>query len=307
MSDTERARDEDWTRRPTSAAALAPGSGWTDGWAAGAGVRLHYVTTGDGPLVVLLHGFPDFWLTWRRQIPALRAAGYRVVAVDLRGYNLSERPRRVEDYRLDLLADDVASLVRALGASRAHVVGHDWGGAIAWHLAARHAQLVDRLVILNAPHPGRYRRLLATPAQAARAWYVAFFQLPLVPERLLIAGDLAALRRIWRSQERVTAPGEEEAFAAAFRDPAAVWAALAYYRAVARHGAGVPPEQRRLRSRTLVLWGERDPALVRENADGLAEWVPQVEVRLLPEAGHWVMADAPEAVNRALIEFLDAP
>ena len=297
---------EDWTRRPTSAAVLAPGSGWQDGLAAGAGVRLHYVTAGDGPLVLLLHGFPDFWLTWRRQIPALRAAGFRVVAVDLRGYNLSERPRRVEDYRLDPLADDVAAVVRALGASRAHVVGHDWGGAIAWHLAARHADVVDRLAILNAPHPARYRRLLATPAQALRASYVAFFQLPLVPERLLRAGDLAALRRVWRLQERVTRRDEEDAFAAAFRDPSAVWAALAYYRALARHGAGVPPEQRRLRARTLVLWGERDPALVRANADGLGEWVAELEVRMLPEAGHWVMADAPDVVNRALVDFLAA-
>ena len=306
MIEAELARDEDWTRLPTSAATLAPGSGWTDGWAAGAGVRLHYVTAGDGPLVLLLHGFPDFWLTWRRQIPALRTAGYRVVAVDLRGYNLSERPRRVEDYRLDLLADDVAALVRALGASRAHVVGHDWGGAIAWHLAARSPAVVDRLAILNAPHPARYRRLLATPAQALRAWYVAFFQLPGVPERVLTAGDLAALRRVWRLQERIADP-DLDAFAAAFRGPAAVWAALAYYRAVARHGAGVPPEQRRLRSRTLVLWGERDPALVPENADGLGEWVPQLEVRKLRDAGHWVMADAPDAVNRALVDFLDAP
>ena len=307
MVDGEQAREEDWTRWPTSAATLAPGSGWMDGWAAGAGVRLHHVTTGHGPLVLLLHGFPDFWLTWRRQIPALRTAGFRVVAVDLRGYNLSERPRRVEDYRLDLLADDVAALVRALGAARAHVVGHDWGGAIAWHLAARHAEVVDRLAILNAPHPARYRRLLATPAQALRAWYVAFFQLPVVPERVLMAGDLAALRRVWRLQEQVAGRDEEDAFAAAFRDPVAVWAALAYYRAVARHGAGVPPEQRRLRSRTLVLWGERDPALVPENADGLGEWVPHLEVRKLPEAGHWAMADAPDAVNRALVDFLGAP
>jgi pimeloyl-ACP methyl ester carboxylesterase len=128
-----------------------------------------------------------------------------------------------------------------------------------------------------------------------------------VPEQLLRAGDLAALRRVWRLQERVVAHDEEEAFAAAFREPSAVWAALAYYRALARHGAGVPAEQRRLRARTLVLWGERDPALVRANADGLGEWVPQLEVRLLPDAGHWVMADAPEVVNHALIDFLDAP
>ena len=175
---------------------VPPASGtWEDGWSDGAGVRLHHVSAGRGPLVLLLHGFPDFWYGWRRQLPALAAAGFRAVAPDLRGYNLSERPARVADYRIERLADDVAALVRALGADRAHVVGHDWGGLIAWQLAMRHPQVVDRLAILNAPHPARFRRLLLDPRQGLRSWYVAFFQLPWLPERVLGANGRRALRR----------------------------------------------------------------------------------------------------------------
>ena len=164
-------------RAATSAAALGGG---VDAWGVVNGVRLHWVTAGDasGPLVVLLHGFPDFWYGWRHQLPALAAAGFRVVAVDLRGYNLSERPPRVEDYSRDALADDVAALVAHLGAERAAIVGHDWGGLIAWHLAARHPGRVARLVVLNAPHPARYKELLRNTSQALRSWYAAFFQIP---------------------------------------------------------------------------------------------------------------------------------
>ena len=290
--------------RPTSARALGIGA---DGVAMAAGVRLHYATLGEGPLVLLLHGFPDFWYGWRRQIAALAEAGFRVVAPDLRGYNLSERPARVEDYRRDLLADDVAALVAALGAPRAHVVGHDWGGVIAWHLAVRHPAVIDRLAILNAPHPARMRELLRRPAQATRSWYVAFFQLPALPERLLAAGGRRLLHRTWARMH--LAPGaftdrDHAAYDAAFAGPGAIAAALAYYRALRHTGVRIPAERRRIPHPTLVLWGERDPALVPDNAEGLERWVPDVRVVRVPEAGHWVMADAPEATNRALIDFL---
>ena len=274
------------------------------------GVRLHCVTAGEGVPVVLLHGFPDFWYAWRHQLPALAGAGFHAVALDLRGYNLSGRPTRVEDYRIDVLADDVAAAIRGLGVGRAHVVGHDWGGAIAWHVAARHPELVDRLVVCNAPHPARYRELLRTRAQARRAWYVAFFQLPWLPERVLGARDLAALRRVWRGAYRTAPPldaTEVEAYAEAFRAHAARRAALAYYRARVRHGARVPPERRRLPHRVLLVWGAHDPALVRANAEGLERWVPDLRVLHLPDAGHWPMVDAPRTVNAALVDFLCAP
>src|SRR5215471_13220996 len=138
------------------------------------GLRLHYVVAGAGPLVVFLHGFPEFWYSWRHQLPALAEAGFRAVAPDLRGYNESDKPVRVRNYRIDLLARDVAGLIAALGQRRAVVVGHDWGGAIAWWLAMRRPEVVERLVILNAPHPAMMLRELANPFQLLRSWYAYF-------------------------------------------------------------------------------------------------------------------------------------
>ena len=293
-----------WERWATSGASLGGGE---DRWLQGAGVRLHVVTRGAGPPVVLLHGFPDFWFGWRLQMPALADAGFAAIAPDLRGHNLSDCPARVEDYRTDLLADDVAALVRAAGHARAHVVGHDWGGLVAWHLAVRHPDVVDRLAILNAPHPGRFRQLLVRSSQAVRSWYAALFQLPRLPEWLMRRRRFAALRGSLRSMHR--RPGaftrsDEAAYLAAFAAPGRLRAAVHYYRARARHGVVLPPEGRTVRHETLVLWGERDPALVPANAAGLERWVPRVRVVRVPEAGHWVQADAPDVVNRELVAFL---
>jgi epoxide hydrolase 4 len=292
----------------TSAAALGGG---VDAYGVVNGVRLHWVRAGDdrGPLVVLLHGFPDFWYGWRHQLPALGGAGYRVVAVDLRGYNLSGRPARVEDYARDVLADDVAALVRRLGAERAAIVGHDWGGVVAWHLATRHPEVVERLAVLNAPHPARYRRLLRRSSQWLRSWYVGFFQLPRVPEWTLRAGGHAALEAVWCAEHaRPGAFGARElaAYRAAFAPPGALEAALAYYRALLRHPGHVARDRRVLPHRTLVVWGMRDRSLVAANAEGLERWVPRVRVVRVPDAAHWVMADAPEVVNAALLEHLRA-
>src|SRR3954449_2631161 len=146
------------------------------------GVRLHYVEAGAGPLVVLLHGFPEFWYSWRHQIPALAAAGFRVVAPDMRGYNRSDKPRGVRAYSGDALTGDVAKLIRACGAERAVVVGHDWGAAVAWQFAMAYPALLERLVIMNAPHPARFLRALRTWRQARKSWYMFFFQLPWLPE-----------------------------------------------------------------------------------------------------------------------------
>ena len=162
------------------------------------GLRLHWVEAGEGPLVLLLHGFPELWLAWRKQLPALAAAGFRAVAPDLRGYDLSEKPKGVASYRVEKLAGDVAGLVRHLGYERTFLAGHDWGGAIAWCVPALHPGLVEKLAILNAPHPVLMRKKLATLAQARRSSYIFFFQLPWLPERSLTrrrAGFLAGLLR----------------------------------------------------------------------------------------------------------------
>ena len=158
------------------------------------GLRLHWVEAGEGPLVLLLHGFPEHWLAWRHQIPALASAGFRVVAPDLRGYNLSEKPKGVSSYRMELLAGDVANLVRHLGYQRTFLVGHDWGGAIAWCVPALHPGLVEKLAILNAPHPILFRQKLATFAQAKRSSYVFFFQLPYFPGGRLVQVSRASRR-----------------------------------------------------------------------------------------------------------------
>lgn len=305
------ANDERWADRPTSGTALGLGA---DGWVEGAGARLHVVTRGraDAPPVVLLHGFPDLWYVWRRQLPALDAAGFRAVAPDLRGYNLSACPPRVEDYDLDRLADDAAAVIRAHAGpdGRAHLVGHDWGGVIAWHLAARDPQLVDRLVIMNAPHPARFRELLAGSSQSLRSWYAGFFQVPRLPELLLGAGGRAPLRRMLRAAH--LRPGaftdaDWAVYDTAFATPGALRAAIDYYRAAARRLTRSAAADRPVPQRTLLLWGVGDPALLLENTEGLERWVPALRVQRVPRSGHWVMADAAEEVNAALVEFLRAP
>lgn len=282
-----------------------------DGWADGDGVRLHYVARGEGPAVLLLHGFPDFWYGWRHQLAALADAGFRAVAVDLRGYNLSQRPARVAAYALDRLAADVAALAGAFGG-RVHVVGHDWGGAIAWRLAVRWPDVVDRLAILNAPHPRRFAELLRTPGQIVRSWYTGAVQVPVVPELLLEANHRALLHAAWSAMHRW--PGaftehDHAVYDAAFSSPGAVWGGLAYYRAAARgpreaFDSDVPRSEEVVRAPTLVVWGEEDPALLRANAEGLGRWVPDLRVRRVPGAGHFVQSDAPGVVNEALGDFL---
>ncbi len=296
------------THAPPTGAATGLGE---DGWADGDGVRLHYVARGKGPVVVLLHGFPDFWYGWRHQIGALADAGFRAVALDLRGYNLSQRPAGVSAYALDRLAGDVAAVASTLGGGRAHVVGHDWGGAIAWRVAARHPEVVARLAILNAPHPRRFVELLRTPGQALRSWYTGAVQVPVVPELLLGARGRALLHATWTSMHRPGAftAADHAAYDAAFSSPGALRAALAYYRAAARRprqtfDADGAPGGDVVRAPTLVVWGEDDPALLRSNADGLEPWVADLRVVRVPGAGHFVQADAPAVVNEALGAFL---
>src|SRR5438105_4676642 len=167
-----------------------------EGYADLAEARLHYVEAGDGPPVVLLHGFPEFWYSWRYQIPALAAAGFRVIAPDMRGYNLSSKPAELPAYEPRRIAADVRELIGERGASRAFLAGHDWGAAVAWITAMAHPEVVERMAILNVPHPRRMLEALRRPGkQIARSWYMFFFQLPWLPERAVRAGDWWAFRR----------------------------------------------------------------------------------------------------------------
>lgn len=277
-------------------------------------IRLHTVEAGppagpDAPLVVLLHGFPETWYGWRHQLPALAAAGFRVVAPDQRGYGGSDRPRGARAYRLDELAADVRALVEACGVERAHVVGHDWGAAVGWWFAMHYPDRLDRLAVLNVPHPQRFAEALLTWQQLRRSWYVFFFQLPFLPEHLLARADFALLRRTWRAHAvRGAAAFSDEDVArnvAAFRAPGALTAALGWYRALLRENPfALLRRQRPVEAPVLVIWGEQDRALGAETATPDPRRVPHARVVFLPDAGHFVQADCPERVNELLLGFL---
>ncbi|AFZ69216.1 alpha/beta fold hydrolase [Deinococcus peraridilitoris] len=267
------------------------------------GVHLHYVHAGPerGPLVVLLHGFPEFHLAWRHQIAPLARSGLRVVAPDLRGYHRSGKPDGVEHYHLTALVDDVAGLIEHLGHKRAHVVGHDWGGVIAWALAMRRPERLAKLAILNAPHPEAYRRELRGMRQALKSWYALFFQLPRMPEALLSRLDVGAFLRSTSARPEGFSPEVQDAYRAVWRTPTDWTPALNYYRVLAKRGFG---KTRIIEVPTLLLWGDRDVALVPELTEGLTPWVPRLRVEHFPQASHWLMSDEPVRVNNLLIEFL---
>jgi pimeloyl-ACP methyl ester carboxylesterase len=271
------------------------------------GVRLHYVEAGEGPLVVLLHGFPEFWWSWRRQIPALAAAGFRVVAVDQRGYAQSDRPPHWRDYRMERLAADVAGLIEALGEERAHVIGHDWGAAVAWAVATLHPERVERVAILNVPHPERMEHALRTsPRQVLHSWYMFFFQIPWLPERLMRLGGRRTLERAYADARPGAFTAEDLArYEQALLGPGGLKGPIDYYRAALRR---TPSSNRALYrpipAPVLVIWGEQDRFLGAGLADPDPRLVPDVRVVRLPQASHWVQHDEPAEVNRLLLEFL---
>jgi epoxide hydrolase 4 len=283
--------------------------GLSHGYAEVDGVRLHYVEAGSGPLVVLLHGFPEFWFAWHRQIPMLAEAGFRVVAPDMRGYNLSGKPHGVGAYSRERLAGDVAALIAHLGAEKAHVVGHDWGAIVAWYTAIDHPDAVDRLAILDGPHPRQFTYGLRHPRQLLKSWYVYFFQLPWLPERLARAGRWKLLRLGFERDARPGAfsPRDIDRYVEAWSQPGAITATINYYRSLGRRAwrlAGArrnPPVQ----AKTMVIWAERDRYLSTDLARQSPRDVPNLErVVVLPGASHWVMHDEPEQVGRLLVEFL---
>ncbi len=271
------------------------------------GIELDAVAAGpaDGPLVVLLHGFPEFWYGWRRQIAPLAAAGLRVLVPDQRGYNRSSKPLGRRSYALDTLADDVLGLASALGRARFAVVGHDWGGVVAWHLAARDQDRIERAAILNAPHPATLQRYMLThPGQAARSWYVGFFQAPFLPEAMLSAGDFAGLRRALDSTARPGTFTREDAarYRTAWAQPGALTAMLNWYRALPAGAGSV--QSKRIQVPVRVIWGDRDAYLENGLAEAGLALCGHGEVFHLGGATHWVQHDEPERVSELLAEFL---
>ena len=271
------------------------------------GVRFHCLVEGDGPLVVLLHGFPQFSYEYRHLVPALAAAGYRAVAPDLRGIGDTSRPTRIVDYRLEILGNDIAALIAACGAERAHVMGHDWGGIVASEVAQTHPEVVDRLILVNGPPVLTLARAIRHSwRQRLRSSYVAFFRIPRLPEWWLTAGRGRVLRLLL-SDGAFTAD-DVNVYRDAICRPGVAWAGLAYYRAIART---VRLERDRLRGRkiaapTLVLWGERDRALGRSLAMYMdREFSGPIRKVFFPDVAHWVVEDRPDEVARLVIEFLN--
>jgi pimeloyl-ACP methyl ester carboxylesterase len=250
-------------------------------------------------VALLLHGFPECRASWSGQLPALASLGWRGVAPDMRGYGDSSRPREKADYRIEHLVEDVAALFDALGARRRILIGHDWGGVIAWQAALRGVRL-DGLVILNAPHPARFAQMLKTWDQRRRSWYMAFFLLPWLPEWLLTRGDGRPLMRDLQRQSGHLPPSLLETMRRNVIAPGAATAMLNYYRANVPGLARAAPKAAPIECPILLLWGEDDVYLSPTLASGNEAFAANLTVRRFPGASHWLQHDAPEAVNAAI-------
>src|SRR3954467_13509950 len=291
-----------------------------EGYAEVGDVTLHYVEAGDGPLVVLLHGFPEFWYGWRLQIAPLGAAGFRVGAPPLRGYNLSSKPDGLAAYTAGKLAADVRDLIRERGAESALLVGHDWGGTAAWTAAMNHPEVVDRLAILNAAHPRKLNEGLRHPSQLARSWYFFYFALPDLPEHHVRAKDWEFFQHFLRDAQppyteqeteryieawsQDDAAAETERYIEAGSQDGAGAAMIDYYRAAVRPPKGTKTELQPISAPTLVIWGEKDGYLGPDLPEPHDEDVPNLDrVERLPDASHWVHHDEAERVNQLRVAF----
>ncbi|MEM7649779.1 MAG: alpha/beta hydrolase [Cyanobacteria bacterium P01_A01_bin.70] len=268
------------------------------------GIRLHYVTQGHGPLLLLLHGFPEFWYTWRHQIPVF-AEHFTVVALDLRGYNDSDKPTDISAYTLSELGKDIAGVITALGYDQCYLVGHDWGGAIAWHVAYTYPDQVAKLIVLNCPHPRRFLDGFADPGQWLRSAYIGFFQLPWLPEWVLQADDYQFVDRVFDQlavNRRAITAIDIQAFKTALARPGALQGSLNYYRNLLSPSL-LQQTWPVLAVPTLMIWGEDDPVFASALATA-EEHVREFHLRYIAHCGHWVPQEYPELVNQYMGEFL---
>ena len=281
------------------------------------GVRLHYATAGHGRLVMFVHGFPEFWYAWKDQLAEF-GRDHEAVAPDMRGYNLSSKPAEVEQYAVRLLVEDLRALAEHLGRRRFSLVGHDWGGVVAWALAISHPAWLEKLVIVNAPHPAVFaRELRENPAQQKASEYMLAFRSDKA-EQILSAGDFAVLEQAvlgdLLARGRFTET-DRRAYLDAWAQPGALTGGLNYYRAAgvgppSRDGApasgtlGVSGRSLTVSVPTLVIWGEKDTALLTGNLDGLDRYVPDLTIRRIPAGTHWVIHEQPALVNRMIREFI---
>jgi len=268
-----------------------------EGFAQSGDVRIHYVTAGEGPLVVMIHGFPDYWYTWREQMPAL-AEKFQVVAIDQRGYNKSDQPVGVENYSLDKLVGDVRAVIKHFQRDKAVIVGHDWGGMVAWSFAMTHPEMTDRLVILNLPHPkGLLRELANSPQQQKNSAYARQFQTPEAASQLTAEGQAA-----WVRDEAA-----RKQYVEAFRR-SSFEGMLNYYKANYPREPYVAPTTAgpKVKCPVLMFYGLQDQALLPDALNGTWRWVERdLTIVTVPEANHWVQQDASDLVTRTMVDWLN--
>ena len=278
---------------------------WTHEYITTNGVKLHYVTQGEGRLMLMLHGFPEFWYSWRHQIPEF-AKNYKVVAVDLRGYNDSDKPKEQSAYIRAEFIKDVKGIITGLGYETCVLVGHDWGGAIAWSFAYAYPEMVEKLIILNLPHPAKFAQGLMTPQQLLKSSYVFFFQVPVLPELQLQWNDYQAIGTALTGMavnKSTFSPADIEAYKNSAAKRGALTAMLNYYRN-AFQGFFKPQKWGILEVPTLMIWGEKDTALGKELTYGTEAYVRNFQIHYIPNCSHWVQQEQPQLVNQYMREFL---
>jgi epoxide hydrolase 4 len=278
---------------------------WTHDFITTNGIRFHYVTQGEGPLMLMLHGFPEFWYSWRKQIPVF-AQNYKVVALDLRGYNDSDKPSEQSAYVMAEFVKDIQGVIRGLGYDKCILVGHDWGGAIAWTFAHDHPEMVDRLIVLNLPHPAKFAQGLWNPPQLLRSSYIFFFQLPWLPELAIEANNYQLIETAFTGMavdKTAFSPTDLQMYKQAAAKPGALTAMLNYYRNVFQQGF-FNKVWTTLEVPTLLIWGEQDTALGVELTHGTEQYVRDLQIQYIPDCSHWVQQECPGLVNRYMQEFL---
>ena len=271
------------------------------------GIQLHSLSKGDGKLMLMLHGFPEFWYSWRHQITEF-AQSYHTVAVDLRGYNESEKPPQVEAYAMSELIADIKGLIEALGYQDCILVAHDWGAAIAWEFAYAYPQMVEKLIVMNMPHPAKFVAGLKTPQQLYKSWYVFFFQIPFLPEFFLQLNNYQAIANSFKNMA-VNKNAFSEADLIAYRHaaakPGALTAMLNYYRCIFKSlFLGNDLQWQILDIPTLTIWGEADTALGKVLTYGTETYVKDWQIKYIPNCSHWVQQEQPALTNRYIQDFL---
>ncbi len=282
-------------------------------------ITLHMAESGAGAddLVILLHGFPEFWYTWRKQLPAL-GERYHAVAPDMRGYNLSDRPEAAEDYKIDRLVNDVLALATHLGHETFYLVSHDWGAAVAFSVALAAPERVSGLMVLNGAHPYIFAKLLETDArQIEHSRYMTEFQDPATEEKLLADNCNWLWNWTFAEHEKrgLITPDEKAEYIKAWQKPGAVTAMLNYYRmspvrprptSQGVKGLNLNPDHFRVKVPTYILWGEQDHALMPENLNGIEEFIHDLAIDRLPDVSHWVTREAPELVSEKVVSFIES-